>query len=62
MSVKFLISQKPMIAHFFFPGNIGSIFPNFLIEVAIISLPATPKLRASKTPILFKVSSISIIS
>jgi len=60
--VKFLISQKPNIAYFFFPGNIGSISPPLATFNAIISDPASPNPKARSAPILIIAFSIWIVS
>lgn len=56
------MSQKPYIAHFFYPGIIGSTSPDFYIFDPIISEPASPNPRANKTPILIIAFSIIIVS
>lgn len=50
------------MAHFFFPGSIGSTSPLFAILLLIISDPASPKPSARSVPIFMIAFSINNVS
>ena len=61
-SVKLRMLQKPNMAHFLFPGIIGSTSPPLAMFYAMISDPASPKPRANNTPILMMAFSTTYAS